>query len=154
MLTGKNCRNNSVPRRICKKRILAISGHTVVDRKGLICLLSINFLLTVFAQPTEALQMFEQGNSSNRKIGRLASYVLLNKFYGKMRVLNVFITSPLKQVFWKTKTFFEKVEYCLLVQCTTIQNAIFPKLLCQKSVLRQIEWVTLKHGVPHWCTLM
>ena len=115
MLTGKNCRNNSVPRRICKKRILAISGHTVVDRKGLICLLSINFLLTVFAQPTEALQMFEQGNSSNRKIRRLASYVLLNKFYGKMRVLNVFITSPLKQVFWKTKTFFEKVEYCLLV---------------------------------------
>ena len=55
--------------------------------------------------------------------------------------LNIFITLPLKQGFWKTKTFFKKREHCLIVERTTIENAIFhTKLSCQKPVSRQVEW--------------
>ena len=60
--------------------------------------------------------------------------------------LNIFITLPLKQGFWKTKTFFKKREHCLIVERTTIENAIFhTKLSCQKPVSRQVEW-----GVQKW----
>ena len=31
-----------------------------------------------------------------------------------------------EQIFWKRKTFFEKLEYCFLVERTTIENASFP----------------------------
>ena len=32
----------------------------------------------------------------------------------------------LKQIFWKTKTFFKKLEYRFLVESTKIKNASFP----------------------------
>ena len=32
----------------------------------------------------------------------------------------------LKQIFWKTKTFFKKLEYCFLVVSTKIENASLP----------------------------
>ena len=35
-----------------------------------------------------------------------------------LEILNVFITLTLKQVFWKMKTFFEKLEYRFLVEST------------------------------------
>ena len=35
-----------------------------------------------------------------------------------------FIT--LKQIFWKTKTFFKKLEYCFLVESIKIESASFP----------------------------
>ena len=40
------------------------------------------------------------------------------------------------------KTFFKKLEYIFLVEATKIENTSFPfpKLLCQKPILRQIEW--------------
>ena len=41
-------------------------------------------------------------------------------------VLNYFNTSILKQIFWKTKIFFKKLEYCFLVESTKIENASFP----------------------------
>ena len=56
--------------------------------------------------------------------------------------LDVFIILNLKQIFWKAKIFFKKMEYRFLVKSTNIENLIFPyiKLPCQKSMLRQIEW--------------
>ena len=40
--------------------------------------------------------------------------------------LNVFNTLILKQIFWKTKTFFKKLKYCFLVESTKIEIASFP----------------------------
>ena len=39
---------------------------------------------------------------------------------------DVFNTLTLKQIFWKTKTFFKKLEYCFLVEVTKIENTLFP----------------------------
>ena len=38
----------------------------------------------------------------------------------------MFNTSTLKKIFWKTKTFFKKLEYRFLVESTKIENASFP----------------------------
>ena len=43
-----------------------------------------------------------------------------------MEILNVFNTLPLKQVFWKTKTLFKKLEHYFLVENTKIGNVSFP----------------------------
>ena len=39
-------------------------------------------------------------------------------------MLKVFNTLPLKWIFWKTKTFFKKMEYQFLVESTKIENAL------------------------------
>ena len=44
----------------------------------------------------------------------------------RLEILNVFNTLTLKQIFWKTKTFFKKLEYYVLVESTKIENASFP----------------------------
>ena len=74
--------------------------------------------------------MFEKCDSSNSKIERLllsasftAKFELV--FVLTLEILNVFNTSTLKQVFWKTKTFFKKLEYPVLVKSTKIENASF-----------------------------
>ena len=43
-----------------------------------------------------------------------------------MEISNVFNTLTLKQIFWKTKTFFKKLEYGFLGESTKIENALFP----------------------------
>ena len=43
-----------------------------------------------------------------------------------MEILNDFNTSTMKQSFWKTETFFEKLEYPFLVERTKIENVSFP----------------------------
>ena len=43
-----------------------------------------------------------------------------------VKVSNVFNTLTLKQIFWKTKTFFKKLEYLFLVETTEIENTSFP----------------------------
>ena len=43
-----------------------------------------------------------------------------------MEILRVFNTLTLKQIFWKTKTFFKNLEYRFLVQSTKIEKASFP----------------------------
>ena len=43
-----------------------------------------------------------------------------------LKVSNVFNTSTLKQIFWKTKTFFEKLEYFFLVETTKVEKTSFP----------------------------
>ena len=42
------------------------------------------------------------------------------------KVSNVFNTITLKQIFWKTKTFFKKLEYRFLVETTKTENTSFP----------------------------
>ena len=42
-----------------------------------------------------------------------------------LEILNIFNTLTFKQTFWKAKTFFQKLEYRLLVQSTKIKNASF-----------------------------
>ena len=52
-----------------------------------------------------------------------------------VEILDVFNTLTLKQIFWKTETFFKKLK------STKIENASFPyKMPYQKPMLRQIEW--------------
>ena len=41
-------------------------------------------------------------------------------------ILKVFNTLNLKQIFWKAKTFFQKLEGGFLVESTKIENASFP----------------------------
>ena len=43
-----------------------------------------------------------------------------------VQILNVFNTLILKQIFWKTKIFFKKLEYLFLVESTKIENTSFP----------------------------
>ena len=42
-----------------------------------------------------------------------------------VKLSNVFNTLTLKQIFWKTKTFFKKLEYCFLVETTEIESTSF-----------------------------
>ena len=43
-----------------------------------------------------------------------------------VEILNVFNTLTFKQIFWKTKTFFKKLEYRFLVESTKTENASIP----------------------------
>ena len=56
-----------------------------------------------------------------------------------LEILKVFNTLTLKQIFWKTITFFKKLEYRFLV--VRLKTRFFyTKLPCQKPMLRRIEW--------------
>ena len=58
----------------------------------------------------------------------------------------------LKQIFWKTKTSFKKLEYCLLVESTKIENASFlykttiPEVNVKTNRMISTETIT-KNGV-------
>ena len=43
-----------------------------------------------------------------------------------LKILNVFNTLTLKQIFWKAKTFFKKLEHDFLVENIMTENALFP----------------------------
>ena len=43
-----------------------------------------------------------------------------------LEIVNVFTTLALKQVFWKTKTFYEKLKYRFLAEVSVIKSAKFP----------------------------
>ena len=62
-----------------------------------------------------------------------------------VKVLNVFNTLTLKQIFWKTKTFFKKLEYRFLVESTKIENASFPyKTAISEANVKTNKMVTTK----------
>ena len=42
-----------------------------------------------------------------------------------VKVSNAFNTLTLKQIFWKTETFFKKLGYCFLVETSGIVNTSF-----------------------------
>ena len=75
-----------------------------------------------------------------------------NFFWGRcsfmwqsLKVSNVFNTLTLKQIFWKTKTFFKKLEYRFLVETTKIENTSFPfKTALSKANVKANRMATAK----------
>ena len=65
-----------------------------------------------------------------------------------VEILNVLNTLTLKQIFWKTKTFFKKLEYRFLVERTNIENATFP----YKTVPLEANVKTNRMGSMKWTT--
>ena len=63
-----------------------------------------------------------------------------------MQILNVFNTSILKQIFWKMKTFFKKLEYRFLVESTKIENA----WLLYKIVISKVNFKTNRVVTTKW----
>ena len=60
-------------------------------------------------------------------------------------ILNVFNTFTLKQIFWKTKTFFKKLEYGLLAESTEIESASFS----YKTAISEANVKTNRMGVQN-----
>ena len=63
-----------------------------------------------------------------------------------VKVSNVFNPLPLKQIFWKTKTFFKKLEYRFLVETTEIENTSFPF----KTALSETNVKTNRMATTKW----
>ena len=63
-----------------------------------------------------------------------------------MKVSNVFSTLTLQQTFWKTNTFFKKLEYRFLVEATKIENTSFPF----KTALSDTNFKTNSMGTTKW----
>ena len=62
-----------------------------------------------------------------------------------LKILNIFNTLTLKQIFWKTKTFFKKLEYCFLVESIKIESASFPyKTAISEANVKANKMVTTK----------
>ena len=60
-------------------------------------------------------------------------------------MVNVFNALTLKQIFWKTKTFFTKLKYRFLAESTKIENALFPyKTAISKANVTTKKMVTTK----------
>ena len=52
----------------------------------------------------------------------------------------------MKQIFWKTKTFFKKPEYCFLAESTTIEDASFP----YKTAISEVNVKANKMVTTKW----
>ena len=52
----------------------------------------------------------------------------------------------LKEIFWKTKTFFKKLGYCFLVETTEIENTLFPF----KTALSETDVKTNRMATTKW----
>ena len=63
-----------------------------------------------------------------------------------VEILNLVNTLTLKQIFWKTKTFFKKLEYRFLVESTKIENASF----LYKTALSEANVKTNRMGSTKW----
>ena len=63
-----------------------------------------------------------------------------------VKVSNVFKTITLKQTFWKTKTFFQKLEFNFLVESTKIENTSFSF----KSALSGANVKTNRMTITKW----
>ena len=76
-----------------------------------------------------------------------------------MKVSKVFNTLTLKQIFWKTKPFFKKLEYSFLVETTKIESTSFPfkTALSEANVktnrMATTKWAYHKSGVLPVTTL-
>ena len=63
-----------------------------------------------------------------------------------VKVSNVFNTLTLKQIFWKTKTYFKKLAYRFLVEATKIENTSFPF----KTALSEANVKTNRMATTKW----
>ena len=61
-------------------------------------------------------------------------------------ILNVFNSLTLKEIFWKTKTFYKKLKYRFLVENTNIENASFP----YKTAISEVNVKTNKMVTTKW----
>ena len=59
---------------------------------------------------------------------------------------NVFNTLTLKQIFWKTKAFFKKLEYHFLIESTKIEDTSFP----YKTVMPEANAKTNRMMSTNW----
>ena len=68
-----------------------------------------------------------------------------------VKLSNVFNTLTSKRIFWKTKTFFKKLEYRFLVETTKIKKASFPyKTAISEANVKINRMVTTRteNGIP------
>ena len=63
-----------------------------------------------------------------------------------MKVLNVFNTLTLIQIFWKMETFFKKLEYRFLVETNKIENTSF----LFKTALSEANVKTNRMATAKW----
>ena len=63
-----------------------------------------------------------------------------------VKVSNVFNTLTFKQIFWKTKTFFKKLEYHFLFETTKTENTTFPF----KTALSEANVKTNRMATTKW----
>ena len=61
-------------------------------------------------------------------------------------ISNVFNTSTFNKIFWKTKTYFRKLEYRFLVETTKIENTSFPF----KTALPEANAKTNRMATAKW----
>ena len=62
-----------------------------------------------------------------------------------VKILNLFCSLTLAQIFWKTETFFKKLDY-FLVESTKIENASFP----YKTAMSEANVKTNKMVASKW----
>ena len=76
-----------------------------------------------------------------------------------VKVSNIFNNLTLKQIFWKTKTFFKKLDYCFLVGTTKIESTSFPfksapsEANVKTNRMATTKWTSTKSGVLPVTTL-
>ena len=63
-----------------------------------------------------------------------------------LKILNVFNSLSLKQIFWETRTFFKELEYSFLVESNKIENASSPS----KTVISEAKVKTNKMVTTKW----
>ena len=61
-----------------------------------------------------------------------------------LEILTIFNTLTLYQIVWITKTFFDKLDYCFLVESMKIENASFP----YKTAMLETNVKTNRMGSP------
>ena len=82
------------------------------------------FLRGFVLKPTErAKVLFRNGT---RDFQNSPPFERLAFFYVTVKILKVFSTLTLKQIFWEIKPIFKKLEYCLLFESTKTESASFP----------------------------
>ena len=83
------------------------------------------FLRGFILKPTDRARVFLK--IDNRDFQNSPLFENRHVFMGKLvEIFNAFKTLTLKQIFWKMKNFFEKLEHRFLVKNTKIENASFP----------------------------
>ena len=63
-----------------------------------------------------------------------------------LEILNVFNILALKQIFWKTKTLFKKLDFHVLVESSEIENSPYP----YKTAPLKANVKTNKMGCRKW----
>ena len=66
-----------------------------------------------------------------------------------LKILNVFNTLTLQQIFWKTKTLFKILEYRFLVETIKIKNASFPYKIVMSEANVKINRVRSTKSTYH-----